>query len=291
MLDLKEEFPIFKHNEKNNRPFVFLDTAVSTQKPKSVIDAMSEFQSHDYGSIHRGAYSTSMRATQIYEETKVEIAKFLSPSLKSENIIFTKNTTESLNILANGFSKSQLTEKDRIVLPAIEHHANLVPWQQAALSTNCEIAYIPMKNQNNFTLDLDKAQKLISKNTKVLTFAFVGNVLGQINPIEKLIEMGKEVQATIIIDCAQSVTSFTHDLFALGADAIAFSGHKIYGPTGIGVLVMRDELMKTLPPLLFGGGMVSSVSLEESKWLNGPEKFEAGTHPTTEIPGLKKALE
>ena len=290
MQDLKEEFPIFKNNQRPQKPFVFLDSAVSTHKPKSVIEAMSRFQSHDYGSIHRGAYSTSVKASQIYEKTKEELAEFLSPSLKSKNIIFTKNTTESLNILANGLSKTKLTEHDRIALPAIEHHANLVPWQQAALATNCEIAYIPMKSEKDLTLNLDAARKLISKNTKILTFAYVGNVLGQINPIEELIEMGKDVQATIIIDCAQSVTSFTRDLFSLGADAIAFSGHKIYGPTGIGVLAMRDELVETLPPLLFGGGMVSSVSLEESRWLDGPEKFEAGTHATTEIAGLLEAL-
>lgn len=295
---IRNEFPIFKNNERlgNNgqkKPFVYLDSAVSAQKPMSVIQAISHHMSANFGSVHRGAYGVSVRSTQMYEDAREKVARFIGNQVSPEQIVFTKGTTESLNILANGISQSYLDSQSRIVIPAIEHHSNLVPWQQAALRCDCEIAYIPLvgKQENQLQLNLAEAKKQISKNTKVVSLAYMGNALGQINPISEIIQMAKSVGALVVVDCAQSASYLDTDLFAMGADAIAFSGHKLYGPTGIGVLAMSLELMEKIPPLLFGGGMISTVTLEEATWAKGPAKFEGGTPPISEVAGLVAAVD
>lgn len=295
--NIKNDFPIFQNNQKivnkQLKPFVYLDSAATTQKPKSVIQAMTHFLENDYGSVHRGAYGVSIRSSQMYEETRSKVAKFIGPNVKEDQIIFTRGTTESLNVLAHGISELYLNENSRIVIPLSEHHANLIPWQQAALRKNCELAYISLEgNQGNkLKLNLKEAEQLITKNTKVVSLAYVGNVLGQINPIEDIINLSKKVGALVILDCAQSMSSHNEDLFALGADAIVFSPHKLYGPSGIGVLAMTPELINELPPFIFGGGMISDVTLEKSEWISGPAKFEAGTPSITEACGLSAAID
>jgi cysteine desulfurase/selenocysteine lyase len=295
--NLKHDFPIFKNNQKivNGviNPFVYLDSAATTQKPKVVIDAMSHYLEHDYGSVHRGAYGVSIRSSEIYENARSKVANFLGKHVAPSQVVFTRGTTESLNILAHGISDTYLNEKSRIVIPAIEHHANLIPWQQVALKQDCELAYISLegKKGKQLQLSLKNAAQLITKNTKVVSLAHVGNVLGQVNPIAEIISLAKKVGALVVLDCAQSIASHDDDLFALGADAVVFGSHKIYGPTGIGVLAMSPELMDTLPPFQYGGGMISSVTLEESQWITGPAKFEAGTPPITEACGLAAAID
>lgn len=281
---LRNEFPIFKN------PLVYLDSAASAQKPKYVIDAMTNHQMNDYANVHRGAYDLSARSTNLYESARVKVANFLGSSIKPHQVIFTRGTTEGLNILASGLAQTVLTESSRIVIPMLEHHSNFVPWQQAALHKNCELAYIHLQG-NQYKLNIDEAAKLITKSTQVVSFAHMGHVLGQINPIEKLIDLAKNVNALAIVDCAQSVTCLNQDLFSIGADAFVFSGHKIFGPTGIGVLVLSDDLANRLPPLIFGGGMVSAVTEQESQWASSPAKFEAGTPPITQAVGLTAALE
>ncbi len=293
---LRTEFPIFKNNErfenKKRMPLYYLDSAATAQKPQIVIDTIKDFLENSYGTVHRGAYSLSATSTKLYEDARAEAAAFLGPSVKPNQIVFTKGTTESLNLIASGLAETILDKNSRIVIPSIEHHANFIPWQQAALKTECELAYIHLKGHQNedLALNLEEAKKLITPNTKVVSFAHMGNVLGQINPIKELISLAKNVNAFVIIDCAQSITCLNQDLFALGADAIAFSGHKIYGPTGIGVLAINDNLAEHLPPFLFGGGMVSSVTEEESTWASSPSKFEAGTPPITEAIALAATL-
>ncbi|WP_186649028.1 aminotransferase class V-fold PLP-dependent enzyme [Fluviispira vulneris] len=293
---IRNEFPLFENNKKIEdgqiKPFSYLDSAVSAQKHISVIKAMSHHLEYDYGSVHRGAYGVSVRSSQMYENTRSIVAKFIGNSVQPEQIVYTRGTTESLNILANGIGEEYLNENSRIVIPAAEHHANLIPWQQVALKKNCELAYIPLegKKGKELRLNLSEAKKLITKNTKVVSLAHVGNVIGQINPIEEVIALAKSVGALVVLDCAQSMTCIEEDVFALGADAIAFSPHKIYGPSGIGVLAMSNELMERLPPYTFGGGMISDVSLEGSSWAQGPAKFEAGTPPITEVAGLDAAI-
>jgi len=293
---LRKEFPVFDYNARHTkdeiRPFHYLDSAASAQKPSAVIDALHSFIEHKYATVHRGAYALSAQSTVMYESTRHEVAKFLGSSFDSSHIVFTKGTTESLNMLASGLSETVLTKSSRIVLPMSEHHSNLVPWQQAALKKDCELAYIHLngKQGDGLALNLNEASKLITKNTKVVTFSHMGNVLGQINPIEELISLAKAVNAIVIIDCAQSITCLNQNLFALGADAIAFSGHKFYGPTGIGVLALTKSLAEILPPFMFGGGMVSAVSEEGANWVDPPHKFEAGTPPITEAIGLSAAI-
>ncbi len=294
---IRDEFPIFKNNQKmvdgQLKPFVYLDSAVSAQKPNLVIQSMQKHLENDYGSVHRGAYGVSIRSSQMYEETREKVAKFIGSNVEASQVIFTRGTTESLNILANGISEVYLNEKSRIVIPAAEHHANLIPWQQAAMRKDCELAYLSLegKQGSQLKLNLKEAEQLISKNTRVISLAYVGNVIGQINPIEEIIRLAKKVGAFVILDCAQSMSSHEEDLFALGADAIAFSPHKLYGPSGIGVLAMTKELVEKLPPLIFGGGMISNVTLEESEWITGPAKFEAGTPSITEACGLSAAID
>jgi len=294
---IRHEFPIFKNNEKREggqiKPFVYLDSAVSAQKPKSVIQAMTHYLESDYGSVHRGAYGVSIRSSQMYEDTRHKVAKFIGSTVEANQVVFTKGTTDSLNILAHGIAEVYLNENSRIVIPAIEHHANLIPWQQAAMRKDCELAYLSLegKQGSKLKLNLKEAEKLITKNTKVVSLAYVGNVLGQINPIEEIITLAKKVGALVVLDCAQSMSSHDENLFAMGADDIAFSPHKLYGPSGICVLAMTSDLLDRLPPSTFGGGMISNVTLEESSWTTGPAKFEAGTQAVTEACGLFAAVD
>ncbi|MCA2960423.1 MAG: aminotransferase class V-fold PLP-dependent enzyme [Silvanigrellales bacterium] len=296
-MQTRSEFPIFANNarmgvEGRTQPLVYLDSAVSAQKPRAVINAMSHFLEHDYGSVHRGAYGLSVRASQAYEEVRERVARFLGPSVSASRIIFTRGTTESLNMLASGLSQTIVDAGARIVVPLMEHHANMVPWQQAALRTECELAYIPMvgKAGEALCLDIEKARKLISRNTRVVSLAHVGNVLGQVNPVKEITALAKAVGALVVLDCAQSMTCFDDDPFSWGVDALAFSAHKLYGPSGIGVLALSPALLESLPPFLFGGGMISNVTLEGSEWAGGPARFEAGTPPIVEAVGLGAAL-
>ena len=290
---LKNEFPIFKNFEKTyGRKLVYLDSAATTHKPQIVIDRMVEFMSQEYGSVHRGSYLLSSVASEGYELAKQTIAAYVSPSVKPEQVVFTKGTTEALNILAYGLGELLLDEKSRVVLPVGEHHANMLPWQQACYRKNSEIAYIPLKKEHQqYSLDLEAAAKLISSNTKIVTLAHTGNVLGQKNPIKEIIALAKKQGAVVILDCAQNA-SHLEDLFAMGVDAIAFSAHKIYGPTGVGALILSEDLLETLPPFVFGGGMVSAVTLEEGgTWSKGASRFEAGTPAIIEVIGFAKAVE
>lgn len=293
---VRDEFPIFRNNRRLisgiEYPLTYLDSAVTTLKPQAVIDAMSYYLEHDYGSVHRGTYRLSQISSDLYEQVRAQVARFVGSSITPEQVIFTHGTTESLNIVANGFSHGILTESSRIVTSVLEHHANLVPWQQAALHSNCEISYIGVDpgETGPITLDLNQAERLITPNTKVVAFSLVGNILGQQQPVQELVALAKRYGAYVVVDCAQSIASIDDDLFAQGVDAIAFSGHKMYGPSGVGILVLTKDLAKLLPPFVFGGGMIASVALEGSSWAPCPAKFEAGTPPMTEVVGLGAAV-
>ena len=295
---VKLQFPVFENQKRiaasgASLPLVYLDTAATAQKPYAVINAIGDFLTSHYGTVHRGAYQLSAHASELYENARRKVARFLGPKVSANQVIFTRGTTESINIVAAGLGETIINDKSRIVLPMAEHHANLVPWQQVALKRNCEIAYIPLLGSagKELSLDLDKAKKLINQHTKIVAFAHVGNVLGQINPIAELIAIAKAVGAIVVIDAAQSVTCFPCDYFSMGADAVAFSGHKLYGPTGIGVLALTKQLSLTLPPFQFGGAMISNVNLEGSSWAEPPLKFEAGTPPIMEAIALGAAID
>ena len=294
MLNLKNEFPIFKNASKilhgKEYPLCFLDTAATSQKPQCVIDAMTHGMTHIYGSVHRGAYTLSYEASEAYENARAKVAEFIGPNVEPEQIIFTKNATEGLNILANGLSKLCLDNQSRIVTSVLEHHANLLPWQRAAAEYKCEIGYIDL-NPHTLTLDSSTFDHQIQKHTKILSIAHMGNVLGQINPIKDLIQKAKAVGAFVVLDCAQSMGVLDMNPLDLGVDAFVFSGHKLYGPTGIGVLVLKPHLGHKLEPLIVGGGMVSKVDLQGSSYAAPPQKFEAGTPAFIEALGLATSLQ
>lgn len=279
---LKKDFPIFQ-NKKN---LIYLDSAATTQKPKQVIEKIKEFYENSNANIHRGVYSLSEEATELYEQARKTIAEFINAS--PEEIIFTRSTTESLNFLSYTISSILPKEKNEIVLTEMEHHSNLVPWQQLAKRENFKLKFIKIKV--DFTLDLEDAKRKITDKTAIVSISHISNSLGTINLIEKVIEIAKQKEAITIIDAAQSVPHMKIDVKKIGCDFLAFSGHKVLGPFGIGVLYGKEELLNKLPPFEFGGGMIKKVSLDQSEFANIPEKFEAGTPNVSGVIGLAEAI-
>ena len=278
----KEDFPIFQ----NHKDLVYLDNASTTQKPKQVINAIKEFYETSNANIHRGIYKLSQKATEKYENSRKIVAKFINASQKE--IIFTKSTTEGINFLAYTINSIIPKEKDEIVLTEMEHHSNLVPWQQLAKRKNMKLKFIKVKD--DFTLDMEDAKRKITNKTAILSVVHVSNSLGTINPVKALIKISKEKGAITIIDAAQSVPHMKVDVKNIDCDFLVFSGHKILGPLGIGVLYGKKHLLEKLQPFNFGGGMIKKVSLENAEWDSIPEKFEAGTQNIAGAVGLAEAI-
>lgn len=279
---LKKDFPIFK----NNKGLVYLDNAATSQRPKQVIGAVTEFYEKDNANISRGLYALAERATQKYEEARKIIAKFIGSNYKE--IIFTRNTTESINLLSYVISSILPKSKNEIVLTEMEHHSNLVPWQQLAKREGFKLKFVKVKD--DYTLDMEDAKKQITDKTAIFAFTHVSNVLGTINDAKKLVELGKSKGAITIIDAAQSIQHLKVDVNEIGCDFLAFSSHKMMGPTGVGVLYGRKELLEKLTPFNFGGGMIKRVSLRDADWENPPEKFEAGTQHIGQAIGLAESV-
>jgi cysteine desulfurase/selenocysteine lyase len=274
---MKSSFPIFK----NNSELVYLDSAASTQKPQVVIDAIDSFYSNDYANIHRGMYPLSIAATQKYDEARQTVAEFIGA--EKNEIIFTKGTTESINLLANTISS--ITDKKKIVLSEMEHHANIVPWQEAGF----EIAWIPITA--DFEFDYVKAEELIDDKTALVSITHISNVLGTQNNIQKIIALARKNGALVAIDAAQSIAHTAIDVKELDCDFLAFSGHKMYGPTGVGILYGKQALLEKMTPYQFGGDMIANVTKEKSTWNQVPQKFEAGTPNIAGAIGLQAAIE
>jgi|TARA_Y100000034_G_scaffold55831_1_gene68376 cysteine desulfurase/selenocysteine lyase len=278
----KEDFPIFQ----NHKDLVYLDNASTTQKPKQVINAIKEFYETSNANIHRGIYKLSQKATEKYNDSRKIIAKFINASQKE--IIFTKSTTEGINLLAYIIDSIIPKEKDEIVLTEMEHHSNLVPWQELAKRKNMKLKFI--KVRDDFTLDMEDAKRKITNKTAILSVVHISNSLGTINPVKELIKIGKEKEAITIIDAAQSVPHMKVDVKNIDCDFLVFSGHKILGPLGIGVLYGKEHLLEKLQPFNFGGGMIKRVSLENAEWDSIPEKFEAGTQNIAGAVELAEAI-
>jgi len=268
MLDVKKEFPIFK----NNPHLVYLDSAATSQKPKTVIESLKNFYEKENANIHRGVYTLSEIATEKFEKVREIIARFINA--EKDEIVFTKNTTESLNLLSYSIKDIIPENKNEIVLTEMEHHSNLIPWQQMARRNNMKLKFIPIKN---FELDYEKAREIITERTAIVSVTHVSNVLGTVNLIDKIINISKEKSAITIIDAAQSVPHLKIDVKKLDCDFLAFSGHKVYGPLGVGILYGKKELLEKLPPFLTGGGMIEEVNYDNVTWNRAPLKFEAGT--------------
>lgn len=278
---IKKQFSIFE----NHPELVYLDNAVSTQTPDMVVDAMHKYYTTYRANIHRGLYGISDRATQAYEEAREKIAQFVGA--QTNEIIFTSGTTHGLNMCAYALGRT-LKKGDNIVLTEMEHHANIVPWQQMSEQYGFEVRYIPIKE---YRLDMEVAHSLIDEGTKVVSFTFASNALGTIQPVKKLVEMAQEVGALTVIDAAQAIAHKPIDVKDLNVDILVASGHKMYGPTGIGFVYAKEKVWKQMNPFMFGGSMIRKVTFEESTFADAPEKFEAGTPHIAGAIGLGAAVD
>ncbi len=283
---LREDFPILKR-KVYGKPLVYLDNAATTQKPKQVMQAMNDYYESYNSNVHRAVHKLSQEATRAYDEAHEKVAEFIRAEAMEE-VVFTKNTTESINIVANSLSR-QLGKGDEIVLTQMEHHSNIVPWQQAAKRAGAKLRYLEI-NENG-ELKLQQLQSIIGKKTKIVAFTHVSNVLGTVNPAKEIIAAAKEAGAATVLDAAQSVPHMPVNVKELGCDFMAFTAHKMLGPTGIGVLYGKEEQLEKMEPLLYGGDMISEVSFEEAKWNELPWKFEAGTPNVAGAVGLAAAVD
>lgn len=283
---MKNEFPIFSRTI-HGKPLTYLDNAASTQKPLAVIEAMNDCYRHHYSNIHRGVHQLSQQLSARYDAVRAQIARFVNAS-RAEEIIFTKGTTEALNLLASSLGELVLKPGDRVLLTALEHHANIVPWQRACQRFGAELAVVPIDDDG--ALDTSNFDELLD-GVKIFSAALVSNALGSINDLAPLIARAKARGIITVVDAAQAVAHMPVDVQALGCDFLAYSAHKLYGPTGIGILYGRYDLLDAMPPYQSGGDMILSVSFERTLYAAPPAKFEAGTPPIVEVIGLGAALD
>ncbi len=289
---IRADFPILSRRLADDRPLVYLDSANTSQKPYQVIDAMTAHYEQINSNVGRAVHQLGDAATQAYEVARVKVAAFINAPDSSE-VIFTKNSTEALNLVANtlGWAKGDyaLGAGDEVVISEMEHHSNIVPWQLLTERTGASLRWFGLTDEGR--LDLSHIDELINERTKVVSLAWVSNMLGTINPLETIIRRAHEVGALVVVDASQAVPQLPVDVAALGADLIAFTGHKMVGPTGIGVLWGRTEILDALPPFLGGGSMIETVTMQGSTWAPLPAKFEAGTPPIVEAIGLAAAVD
>ncbi|KRU18084.1 MULTISPECIES: cysteine desulfurase [Bacillus] len=285
--DVREQFPIL-HQQVNGHDLVYLDSAATSQKPRVVIDAMNEYYRSYNSNVHRGVHTLGTRATDAYEGAREKVRAFIRASSVQE-IIFTRGTTTALNTVAISYARANLKEGDEIVITHMEHHANIIPWQQAAKATGATLKYIPL--QEDGTLSLEDVKQTITHQTKIVAVTHVSNVLGTINPIKEIAKIAHDHGAIIVVDGAQSTPHMQIDVQDLDCDFFAFSGHKMCGPTGIGVLYGKKDLLNNMEPAEFGGEMIDFVDLYDSTWKELPWKFEAGTPIIAGAIGLGKAID
>ncbi|AVM25324.1 cysteine desulfurase [Bacillus pumilus] len=285
--DVREQFPIL-HQQVNGHDLVYLDSAATSQKPRVVIDAMNEYYRSYNSNVHRGVHTLGTKATDAYEGAREKVRAFIGASSVQE-IIFTRGTTTALNTVAISYARANLKEGDEIVITHMEHHANIIPWQQAAKATGATLKYIPL--QEDGTLSLEDVKQTITHQTKIVAVTHVSNVLGTINPIKEIAKIAHDHGAIIVVDGAQSTPHMQIDVQDLDCDFFAFSGHKMCGPTGIGVLYGKKDLLNNMEPAEFGGEMIDFVDLYDSTWKELPWKFEAGTPIIAGAVGLGKAID
>ncbi|HET7537182.1 MAG TPA: cysteine desulfurase [Candidatus Didemnitutus sp.] len=287
--NIRADFPILDQLV-SGKPLVYLDNAATSHKPRAVIDALSHYYERDNANVHRGIHALSMRATDAYEAARVRAIKFLNATGPAE-IVFTAGTTDSINLVANAWGDENLKAGDVILLTEMEHHSNLVPWQLLARRTGAKLRYLPIVPGDTGLLDLAKLNQVLTPEVKIFAFTHVSNTLGVINPVAELCAAAEKVGAISVVDAAQSAGHMPLDVQAIGCDFLALSGHKMCGPTGIGILYGRAPLLDNMPPYRGGGSMISSVTYEESKWAPSPAKFEAGTPNIADAIGLGVAMD
>ena len=285
--EIRKLFPILDQ-EVNGQPLVYLDSAATSQKPAAVIEKIEEYYRGYNSNVHRGVHTLGTKATDAYEGAREKVRKFINAA-STEEIIFTKGTTASLNMVARSYGGASLSEGDEIVISYMEHHSNIIPWQQISRQTGAVLKYLPL--QEDGTISLEAAEETITDRTKIVSIMQVSNVLGVINPIKEIAEIAHSRGAVMVVDGAQSTPHMKVDVRDLGCDFFAFSGHKMAGPTGIGVLYGRRELLENMEPVEFGGEMIDFVGLQESTWKELPWKFEGGTPIIAGAIGLGAAID
>ncbi|TNJ66688.1 cysteine desulfurase [Paenibacillus hemerocallicola] len=285
--EIREQFPIL-HQEVNGHPLVYLDSGASSQKPRSVIEAIKRYYENDHANVHRGVHTLGSRATDAYEGARDKVAAFINAKHREE-IIFTRGTTTAINLVASSYARSVCREGDEIVITPMEHHSNLIPWQQVAKATGATLKYIPL--QPDGTITLDDAENTITDRTKIVAVTYVSNVLGVMNPIKEIAAIAHRHGARLLVDGAQSTPHLKVDVQRLDCDFYALSGHKMCGPTGIGALYGKKELLEKMDPIEFGGEMIDRVDLYESTFKDPPERFEGGTPIIAGAVGLGAAID
>jgi len=285
--EVRRDFPVL-HQEVHGHPLVFLDNAASSQRPQSVIDEIARFDGHDYANIHRGVHELSQRATAAFEGARDKVRGFINAADRKE-VIFVRGTTEAINLVASSYARPALNLGDEIVLTTMEHHSNIVPWQMVCRERGAVLRVAPINDRGE--LEVDELVKLLSPRTKLLTLVHVSNALGTVNPVKEIIAAAHERGIRVLIDGAQAIPHMRVDVQDLDADFYAFSSHKMFGPTGVGVLYGKQELLDAMPPYQGGGDMISVVTFEKTFYNSLPAKFEAGTPNITGVVGLGAAID
>lgn len=284
---IRKDFPILER-QVNGMPLVYFDNAASTQKPKQVIDCITNYYNNDYSNIHRGVHTLSQIGTDAYEAVRKKVQHFINAKEEHE-VIFTKGTTDGINLLANCFAASVLQTGDEVIITEMEHHSNIVPWQIACERSGAVLKVVPLEEDGSINIENFKA--LLSDKTKLVSIVYVSNSLGSINPMEQIIELSHAQNAQVLVDAAQAIQHIKIDVQALDADYLVFSGHKIYGPTGTGILYGKTDLLNALPPYQGGGDMIKEVHFEGTTYNDLPFKFEAGTPNIAGMIGLGAAID
>ncbi len=295
---IRADFPILR-SEVNGHPLVYLDSGATSQKPRQVLETERDYYEHENAAVHRGAHTLAALATERFEDARATVARFVG--VGEDEIVWTSNATEGLNLVAYAIGNAtagrggaaaeqfRLRSGDEILVTEMEHHANLLPWQELAARTGAVLRYIPLSDDGE--LRMDEAERLVCPRTRIVAFTHVSNVLGVVNPVGRLVELAHSVGALSVLDACQSAPHLPLDLGALGVDFAAFSGHKMLGPTGVGVLYGRSELLNALPPFLTGGSMITTVTMEGAEYLPAPHRFEAGTQRVSQAIALAAAVD
>ena len=284
---IRRDFPILAQ-QVNGKPLVFLDSAASSQRPQAVLDAITHYYQHDHANVHRGVYTLSQRATDAYEGARDKVRGFIN-ARSTREVIFVRGTTEAINLVAQSYLRPRLIAGDEVLISALEHHANIVPWQLVCQQTGATLKVIPMTQSGE--IDAAAAEQLIGPRTRLLALAHVSNALGTIVPVERFIALARRHGVPVLLDGAQAVPHMSVDVQALGCDFYCFSGHKMLGPTGIGVLYGREQLLEAMPPWQGGGDMILTVAFDKTTYNQLPWKFEAGTPDIAGVIGLGAAID
>ncbi|MFE9422040.1 cysteine desulfurase [Kitasatospora sp. NPDC006697] len=289
---IRKDFPVLQRILHDGKPLVYLDNAATSQKPRQVLDALAAYYEQHNANVHRGVHVLAEEATALYEGARDKVAAFINAPSRNE-VIFTKNASESLNLVANmlGWADDpyRVDAESEIVITEMEHHSNIVPWQLLSQRTGAKLKWFGLTDEGR--LDLSNIEQLITEKTKIVSFTLVSNLLGTVNPVEAIVRRAQDVGALVLIDASQAAPHMVLDVQALEADFVAFTGHKMLGPTGIGVLWGRQELLEDLPPFLGGGEMIETVTMGSSTYAPAPHKFEAGTPPIAQAVGLGAAID